>query len=309
MTTVLRRHPIVSTVVALPLVVALAFTGLFALWLSGAQLPFASGAMWFKITKTASADYTPSPTAPVFILAIGNDGRTGQTSTRGDAIHLIGVNPTTHQATILDFPRDTGMQIPGHGLDKVNASHVDGGPRLEAQTIANTVHVQIPYVIDTNFDGFIGMVDDMGGLDVNVPERMKDSFSGADLPAGAAAPQRPPGAELRAKPPPVPDRRPQALREPGVPDHLQRSRHSGRKQTGPIGTLNLLANLGRHTQLDGVGINDLYDLGRLGLSVDPANIRNVVAPVASGSGTRLQLTSAASSLFADFADDAVLQTH
>ncbi len=54
-------------------------------------------------------------------------------STRGDAIHLIGVNPTTHQATILDFPRDTGLPIPGHGTEKVNTAHVYGGAALQAR--------------------------------------------------------------------------------------------------------------------------------------------------------------------------------
>ena len=150
--------------------------------------------MWFTVTKTASADYTPGPERPVFILAIGNDGRPGETSTRGDAIHLIGVNPTTHQATILDFPRDTGLPIPGHGVDKVNASHVYGGAALEAQTIGNAVGVQIPYVIDTNFDGFIGMVDDMGGLQVNVPERDEGLLLRRRPPAGPQHAQRPPGA-------------------------------------------------------------------------------------------------------------------
>ena len=63
------------------------------LWLNGVRLPYASGAVWFEVTKTANADYTVAPDKPVFILALGNDGRPGDTSTRGDAIHLIGVNP------------------------------------------------------------------------------------------------------------------------------------------------------------------------------------------------------------------------
>ena len=81
------------------------------------------------------------------------------------------------------------------------------------------------------------------------------------------------------------------------------------ENAGPIKTLELLAALGRHAQLDGIGLKDLYGLGRLGLSVDPAAIRNVLVPVASGSGSRLQLTGDAASLFQDFADDAVLQSH
>src|SRR4029077_14879537 len=98
--------------------------------------------------------------------------------------HLIGVNPVLRKATILDFPRDTGLAIPGHGTDKVNASHVYGGARLEAQTLGNAVCVQVPYAIDTNFPGFISMVDEMGGLDVNVPAAMHEAHSGVDFQAG-----------------------------------------------------------------------------------------------------------------------------
>lgn len=304
----IRRHPFRTVFVALPLVVALTFATLIALWLAGVQVPGAAASRWFTVTKTANADYTPSPTAPVFLLAIGNDGRTGDTVTRADAIHLIGINPALHQGTILDIPRDTGMNIPGHGLDKVNAAHAAGGPRLQADTIAATVGVTIPYVIDTDFDGFQGLINDFGGLTVNVPFRMQDSFSGADFQPGV---QKLNGAQALAY----------ARNRHQFPNSdLTRTENQGylilqalgqfrAENTGPIKTLELLADLGRHTQLDGVGLEDLYTLGRLGLSVDPANLRNVVIPVASGSGSQLQLGAGATSLFQDFADDAVLQSH
>ncbi len=304
----IRRHPFRTAFVTLPLVVALTFATLVALWLAGVQVPGASAARWFTITKTANADYTPSPTAPVFLLAIGNDGRTGDTVTRGDAIHLIGINPALHQGTILDIPRDTGMSIPGHGIDKVNAAHSAGGPRLQADTIAATVGVTIPYVIDTDFDGFQGMINDVGGLTVNVPFPMQDSFSGADFQPGV---QKLNGAQALAY----------ARNRHQFPNSdLTRTENQGylilqalgqfrAENTGPIKTLELLADLGRHTQLDGIGLKDLYTLGRFGLSVDPANLRNVVIPVASGSGSQLQLGAGATSLFQDFADDAVLQSH
>jgi len=54
------------------------------------------------------------------------------------------------------------------------------------------------------------------------------------------------------------------------------------QNTGPVGTLKYLAILGRHAQLQGIGLNDLYSLSRLGLSVDPANVRNVVVPITTG---------------------------
>ena len=157
---------------------------LFALWLHGVRLPYASGSIWFTVTKTASRRLHPRARHARVPPRLGNDGRPGEGRTRGDAIHLIGVNPATHQATILDFPRDTGLPIPGHGTDKVNAAHVYGGAELQAETIGNAVGVKMPYAIDTDFAGFVYMVNDMGGLTVNVPEAMNDDDSGANFPAG-----------------------------------------------------------------------------------------------------------------------------
>ena len=304
----IRRHPLRTVLVGLPLVITLAFGSLVALWLAGGSVPGASASRWFTVTKTANANYTPSPEKPVFLLAIGNDGRTGDTVTRGDAIHLIGVNPMLHQATVLDIPRDTGMNIPGHGVDKVNASHAFGGARLEADTIGATVGVSIPYTIDTDFDGFIGMIDELGGLNVNVPVRMQDSFSGADFQPGV---QKLDGHQTLAY---------ARNRHQWPTGDLARSENQGylilqalaqfrAENTGPVRTLGLLADLGRHTKLDGIGVTDLYTLGRLGLSIDVNQVRNVLVPVASGTGSRLQLTPAATGLFQDFADDGVLQTH
>ena len=58
-----------------------------------------------------------------------------------------------------------------------------------------------------------------------------------------------------------------------------------------------------------MGWADAYRLGRLGLSLDPQNVRNLVIPVGSGVGSRLALLGNARDLFNDFADDAVLQRH
>jgi LCP family protein required for cell wall assembly len=307
-TALLRRHPFLTASVIVPLVVALALATGFVLWLNGARLPYASGTVWFQVTKTATADYTVAPDKPVFILAIGNDGRPGETSTRGDAIHLIGVNPTTRQATILDFPRDTGLPIPGHGTDKVNISHVYGGAKLQAQTLGNAVGVQIPYTIDTNFPGFISMVDDMGGLDVTVPEAMHDNNSGADFEPGVNHMNGHQALSFARNRHQFPTGDLKRSENQGYLI-IQALAHLRAKNTGPIETLKLLANLGRHAELDGIGVNDLYTLARLGLSIDPANVRNVVVPISSGSGSTLRLGPTARSLFADFADDAVLQSH
>ena len=81
------------------------------------------------------------------------------------------------------------------------------------------------------------------------------------------------------------------------------------RAVGAGGVLNLLGNVGRHVQMENVSFQELYGLGRLVLTIDPANIKNVVIPTGGGSGTNLTPGAGIDSLFADFRDDGVLQSH
>jgi hypothetical protein len=80
-----------------------------------------------------------------------------------------------------------------------------------------------------------------------------------------------------------------------------------RMQTA-AGEFKLLALLGRHAQLDGIGVDDLYRLGRVAFALKPDHIKNIVVPY-SGGGNCLTPSAAAPGLFADFRDDAVLESH
>ena len=73
----------------------------------------------------------------ISILAVGSDARPGEnfTRTRGDALQLITINTQTHAASIIGVPRDSWVDIPGHGNDKINASLYYGGPQLLGQTV------------------------------------------------------------------------------------------------------------------------------------------------------------------------------
>ena len=75
----------------------------------------------------------------------------------------------------------------------------------------------------------------------------------------------------------------------------------------PAGAFRLLSLLGTNATITGLSLDDLYRLGRLAQSTDPKNIRNMTIPV--GSGQCLPLLSNAPGVFADFADDGVLETH
>ena len=121
----------------------------------------------------------------VFILVIGNDARTGNPDeTRADAMHIIGINPKTLKAGILNFPRDSYVSVPGHGSMKMNESLYAGGPDLLVKTIEQETGIQIDYWVMTGFEGFRHIVHNLGGVTVDVPYAIDDYGSGANLKKG-----------------------------------------------------------------------------------------------------------------------------
>ena len=279
---------------------------------SGGALAFAQAPPVVEIHKVDEGHFTPKPDRPVFILALGIDGRPGIDTDRADAIHLIGVNAAAGSATILNIPRDTYVNIPGHGRGKINDAYTFGGPALQAEAVEQLVGAKPQFVITTTFSGFPRMVDEIGGLAVNVPYPMHDRFSGANFDPGVRNMN---GGEAFA-----------FSRDRHIPDgDVNRSLNQGSviiaalaKLRGDGGSLNaarvfkLLGVLGRNSRLHNVSATDLYNLGRLGLSIDPARVRNVPMPSIIGMAGSLSVVYAApasGSLFADFRDDAVLQAH
>lgn len=282
----------------------LACAGMFTAWLAGVRVPVAAGATYLRIEKLAresSADRVRgAPRGPFFILLVGNDSRPGVGGARGDALHLLGVNPAKKTATMLDIPRDTCWRG-----DKINAGNTRG-PRTQAEYVGGLVGVTVSYVVDVDFAGFTGLVDGVGGVDVNVPTDMSDSFSGAFFKAGK---QHMTGDKaLRFS----------RDRHDFPQSDIIRTHNQGilvldamtqlRKQMqSASGEFKLLALLGRHAQLDGIGVKDLYRLGRVAFSINPAKVKHITIPVSGGSC--LSLAGSAPDLFADFRDDGVLQTH
>lgn len=260
------------------------------------------------IHRVDGARFQPTPDKPVFLLVIGHDARPGETQSRGDALHVIGVNPAAGRATILNIPRDTWTEIPGRGLDKINAGYLYGGPALQAKAVSALVGVDISLVLTTGFEGLAAMVDDLGGVDVVVPQAMDDPKSGAFFPAGRVRMDG--GAALAfSRNRSLPGGDFTRTQDQGILILAGLAKLRG-EDPSPARTLRWLSVLARHARLDGATLGDLYRLGRLGLSIDPANVANVTMPGTTGSAANQSVVFAsgsASSLFADFRDDALLQ--
>jgi LCP family protein required for cell wall assembly len=128
-----------------------------------------------KVNRASGVDLSPDV---VWILAVGSDARPGQdmTRTRGDALQLIGLNTKTGAAAAIGVPRDSWVNIPGHGNEKINASLYFGGPQLLGQTVGNLVGIQPDYVFVSRFPYFIAMVRQIGGIEVRNPRAFSDTY-------------------------------------------------------------------------------------------------------------------------------------
>jgi polyisoprenyl-teichoic acid--peptidoglycan teichoic acid transferase len=127
-----------------------------------------------KLKQAQSVDTSPDVT---WILAVGSDARPGEefTHTRGDALHLIGINSKTGAAADIGIPRDSYVDIPGVGHDKINAALYYGGPQLLGETVGNLIGIQPDYVFVTRFTYFQAAIKSIGGIDVDNPTAFSDS--------------------------------------------------------------------------------------------------------------------------------------
>ncbi len=298
-----RRRRLVSLAVA----VTAALVGVVV---TGAAY-VATGAPLVRVVATGEGENAWRPDAPLFVLLLGDDRRAGAGCGCADAVHLVAVPAGGGAATILNIPRDTRVAVPGVGMRKVNEALPRGGARLAADTVGAFVGVDIAYTVVVGFDAFPALVDELGGLTVELPSAIRDAAAGAVLPAGPVAMD---GATALAY----------ARARKSLPrGDIQRTENQGRLLLGALAELHRrgtalpdvlrhLAVFARHTRLEGMGTTDLVNLARVAAAIDPTAVRNVTMPAAGatiGGTSYVVATEAAAGLFADLADDAVLQAH
>ncbi|MEX1045909.1 MAG: LCP family protein [Actinomycetota bacterium] len=122
---------------------------------------------------------------PIFVLAMGDNYREPfEKSHLTDSIHLIGINPAKKQASIVGFPRDSYVEIPGHGRSKINNAMAFGGPSLAVETVEHLTGIRINYYAVTTFEGFKTIVSGLKGLPVKIPYTINDKSSHARLKKG-----------------------------------------------------------------------------------------------------------------------------
>lgn len=124
--------------------------------------------------------------ARVTVLVMGIDYRdweAGKGAPRSDSMMLVTIDPITMQAGMLSIPRDLWVEIPGFGFNRINAAYSfgegyrlpGGGPSLAVKTVEKILGVPIQYFAVIDFRAFERIIDELGGLDIQVSERIKIS--------------------------------------------------------------------------------------------------------------------------------------
>lgn len=139
-------------------------------------------------TPTAAIlEELPEPwngTDRVTVLLMGLDYRdweSGEGPPRTDSMMLVTLDPVTLTGGMLSIPRDLWVEIPGYGHGRINTAYFlgerdrlpGGGPELAVKTVEKFLGVPIQYYVQIDFSAFERMVDEIGGVEIDVPEEIK----------------------------------------------------------------------------------------------------------------------------------------
>ncbi len=105
-----------------------------------------------------------------YMLILGSDAREGDGASRADVTMLCRIDPDTATVDLVSIPRDTMVEIDGYGTQKINAAYSFGGAAGAVETVSQFAGVDISHYAEVHFEELESVVDELGGIWVNVPE-------------------------------------------------------------------------------------------------------------------------------------------
>ena len=149
-----------------------------------------------EVVDNTPAGARPANQPGTTFLLIGTDAREGLTDeekerfgtghvegTRTDTMMMLHV-PRKGRPVLVSLPRDSYVDIPGNGKNKLNASYAFGGAKLLTETVEQATGVRIDGYVEIGFAGFANVVDALGGIELCLDEPLVDHDSKLNLPAG-----------------------------------------------------------------------------------------------------------------------------
>jgi len=142
----------------------------------------------FTMNNSISGARQENGSGTINILILGVDSGLGREygikSARSDINMIVHINLETYGTTIVTIPRDLWVPISGHNDGKINGAYTMGGTELAIQTFEDFSGLEIDNYIIADFDGFIPLIDYLGGVTIEVGEDLADGFSNCYLSKG-----------------------------------------------------------------------------------------------------------------------------
>ncbi len=91
---------------------------------------------------------------------------------RADTIVFLSISPKNKDTLILSIPRDTRVEIPGRGMDKINHAYAFGGEKLISKTVSSFLDVPLHFYAVVDFKGFVSLIDGLGGIEIDIEKEM-----------------------------------------------------------------------------------------------------------------------------------------
>ena len=150
---------------------------------SATILPTFTASPTLTATAVPQVTETPVPSAipetmsrgTVNLLLLGNDARPNEGGFRTDVIMFVSIDKGKGRVSLISFPRDLYVTIPGWTTNRINTAYSYGGFPLLAETLQYNFGIKPQYYLMTNFQGFQGIIDSLGGISVNVGAYFSDS--------------------------------------------------------------------------------------------------------------------------------------
>jgi len=122
---------------------------------------------------TPGTTLAPLPDAPdsMNILVLGSDNRGNETNGRSDTMMVVHVDRAQNFVSILSIPRDLYVDVPGHGMQKINAAYAYGGAALAITTVQDLTGIDLNQYLEVDFSAFEDITNALGGVYVDVDHR------------------------------------------------------------------------------------------------------------------------------------------
>ena len=138
--------------------------------------------MWVdsRITHVDALGSLPGTPGQTYLI-VGSDSRDGwlddgTTGARTDTIMVLH-QPVSGPTALISIPRDSYVEIPGYGANKINAAFAFGGPQLLVQTVETLTGLTIDRYVEVGFLGVTGLVDALGGVELCYDSDVNDPYS------------------------------------------------------------------------------------------------------------------------------------